>query len=48
MSREIIIERGDIVNIGGLNVEVLDIIEKWGETFIDTEYGEFNIDLITI
>jgi len=47
MSKEIVIERGDIANINGLKVEVLDIVDKWGETFIDTEYGEFNIDLIT-
>lgn len=44
---EITIERGDIINIEGLKVEIIDIVKRWGETFIVTEYGEFNIDIIT-
>lgn len=38
---------GDVVYIGELRVEVDDIYTFQGEDFINTEYGDFNVDLIT-
>lgn len=38
---------GDVVWIGELRVEVDDIYTFEYEDFINTEYGDFNVDVIT-
>jgi hypothetical protein len=46
MKNEQGIKAGDTIAVGKLQTKALDIVDEYGETFVVTEYGNFNIDLV--
>ena len=40
------IKAGDTISVGGLKTTALGVQEEFGETFVLTDYGNFNIDLV--
>lgn len=46
MKNEQGIKAGDTISVGGLKTTALDIVDEFGETFVVTNYGNFNIDLV--